>query len=85
MVIRFITIFIDSAILAEKVCDSGSSGGLSVYSLSSLLFSVSGSLVSLFGVLGLIGMLPEKACGAGAGSDFQFFIFPGTGSGAALS
>ena len=29
---------------------------------------MSGSLVSLSGMLGFIGMLPEKACGAGAGS-----------------
>ena len=55
---------------------------------SRLLFSVSGSLVSLSGMLGLIGMLPEKACGASAGASdgAPLFIFPGAGarSGAAL-
>ena len=49
---------------------------------------MSGSLVSLSGMLGLIGMLPEKACGASAGASAgaPLFIFPGAGarSGAAL-
>ena len=39
---------------------------------------MSGLFVSLSGMLGLIGMLPEKA---GAGASAPLFILPGVGAG----
>ena len=47
---------------------------------------MSGLFVSLTGMLGLIGMLPEEACGVGASAGAPLFILPGAsaGSGAVL-